>query len=100
MALVTVGTTILPQSRGLFLWSWKRAFGGHLRPDCTTVTLDERWALWFDGLTITNLESGDVVLGGLIVDQAALHGVLARIRDLGLPLIAVQPRASTVEQEP
>lgn len=38
-ALVTVGATILPQSRGLFVCSWKRALGGHLRPDCTTVTL-------------------------------------------------------------
>lgn len=52
--------------------------------------LAERWSTWFDGLTITNLADGTTVLAGQIVDQAALHGVLAKIRDLGLTLIAVQ----------
>jgi len=51
--------------------------------------LDESWSEWFDGLTITNLESGETVLRGEIVDQAALHGVLSKVRDLNLPLIAV-----------
>jgi hypothetical protein len=51
--------------------------------------LDERWSDWFDGLEITNLMGGEVVLSGEIVDQAALHGMLAKVRDLGLPLIAV-----------
>ena len=50
--------------------------------------LDERWSDWFDGLEITNLENGEAVLSGEIVDQAALHGVLARVRDLGMPLIS------------
>ena len=54
--------------------------------------LDDHWAAWFDGLTITNVPNGEAVLGGLVVDQAALHGVLSLIRDLGLPLIAVQRR--------
>ena len=53
--------------------------------------LDARWSAWFDGLTITNEPDGKAVLAGPIADQAALHGVLAKIRDLGLPLIAVQP---------
>jgi hypothetical protein len=51
--------------------------------------LDPRWSEWFDGLEITNLENGEALLSGEIVDQAALHGVLAKVRDLGLPLVAV-----------
>ena len=51
--------------------------------------LDGRWSEWFDGLAIANVENGDALLSGEIVDQSALHGVLAKVRDLGLPLIAV-----------
>jgi hypothetical protein len=51
--------------------------------------LDHSWSDWFDGLVIHNEANGDAVLVGLIADQAALHGVLAKIRDLGLPLLAV-----------
>ena len=51
--------------------------------------LGERWSEWFDGLEITNLEDGEALLSGEIMDQAALHGVLAKVRDLGLPLLAV-----------
>jgi hypothetical protein len=51
--------------------------------------LDRRWSDWFDGLEITNMENGEAVLSGDIVDQAALHGVLAKVRDLNLPLISV-----------
>ena len=51
--------------------------------------LADHWSGWFDGLAITNEPNGDAVLIGSIVDQAALHGVLARIRDLGLPLLGV-----------
>ena len=51
--------------------------------------LEERWSEWFDGLEITNLQNGEAVLSGEIVDLAALHGMLAKVRDLGLPLIAV-----------
>jgi hypothetical protein len=51
--------------------------------------LDGRWSEWFDGLTIANVENGDALLSGEIVDQSALHGVLNKVRDLGLPLMAV-----------
>jgi hypothetical protein len=51
--------------------------------------LDAHWTAWFAGLEIANLENGEAVLSGEIADQAALHGVLAKVRDLGLPLIAV-----------
>jgi hypothetical protein len=53
---------------------------GHLGP---------QWAEWFDGLTITLEDNGDTLLTGLVVDQAALHGLLKKVRDLGMPLISV-----------
>lgn len=54
-----------------------------------TGHLDARWAAWFDGLTVTHESDGITVLRGPIADQAALHGVIQRVRDLGLPLISV-----------
>ena len=51
--------------------------------------LDNRWADWFDGLTITRKDNGDTCLTGPVVDQAALHGLLRKVRDLGLPLVSV-----------
>ena len=51
--------------------------------------LDPHWSEWFEGLAITNLQSGEAVLSREIVDQAALHGVLSKVRDLNLPLISV-----------
>jgi hypothetical protein len=59
--------------------------------------LDGRWSQWFDGLQITNLENGEAMLSGPIVDQVALHDVLARVRDLGLPLVAVRSAGPTSE---
>lgn len=61
--------------------------------------LDQSWSEWFEGLTITNLESGETVLYGEIVDQAALHGVLSKVRDLNLSLIAVSS-AGSERQDP
>ncbi len=52
--------------------------------------LDEQWAAWFGGLTLTWEDNGDTLLTGPVVDQAALHGVLRKVRDLGLPLLAVR----------
>jgi hypothetical protein len=53
--------------------------------------LDARWAEWFEGLTITLEEDGSTLLSGPVVDQAALHGLLKKIRDLGLPLLSINP---------
>jgi hypothetical protein len=53
-----------------------------------TGHLDSRWATWFDGLSLTRAD-GTTVIHGPIVDQAALHGVLQKLRDLGVPLISV-----------
>jgi hypothetical protein len=56
--------------------------GGHL---------GDEWTDWFEGLTITREECGDTLLTGSVVDQAALHGVLKKVRDLGMPLVSVNP---------
>lgn len=53
---------------------------GHLGP---------QWADWFDGLTVTLEATGETLLTGPVVDQAALHGVLKKVRDLGMPLLSV-----------
>jgi hypothetical protein len=51
--------------------------------------LDDKWADWFEGLTITREDNGETLLIGPVVDQAALHGVLRKVRDLGMPLLSV-----------
>ena len=53
--------------------------------------LDHQWTHQFEGLTITQEEGGDTLLTGPVVDQAALHGLLKKVRDLGMPLISVSP---------
>ena len=54
-----------------------------------TGHLDSRWAASFDGLSLARADDGTTVIHGPIVDQAALHGVLQKLRDIGLPLISV-----------
>jgi hypothetical protein len=51
--------------------------------------LDSRWTAWFDGLSLTNSSDGTTIIRGPIADQAALHGLLQKVRDLGLPLVSV-----------
>jgi hypothetical protein len=53
--------------------------------------LDSRWSAWFEGLRVTGDASGRTLIAGPVTDQAALHGLLAKIRDLNLPLISVRP---------
>jgi hypothetical protein len=66
--------------------------------------LGRQWTDWFGGLTITLREDGDTLLTGPVVDQAALHGLLKKVRDLGMPLLSVnyvepgQADASDVKQ--
>lgn len=67
--------------------------------------LDESWSIWFDGLTITNAQDGYTVLHGGVRDQAELYGLLAKVRDLGLPLVSVcllepDPAAKPVTEHP
>jgi hypothetical protein len=52
--------------------------------------IDEQWSEWFHGLLITHVEPDETVLTGSVPDQSALYGLLAKLRDLGLPLLAVQ----------
>ena len=65
----------------------------HVRHEVYQITvlghLDREWSEWFDGLTITLVGSGEPILSGPLADQTALHGVLIKIRDLGLPLLSL-----------
>jgi hypothetical protein len=61
--------------------------------------LDPRWSAWFDGLSVAAGTDGTTTLHGPVVDQAALHGLLQKLRDLGLPLISVAPVAPLAQPD-
>lgn len=60
--------------------------------------LNQQWASWFEGLTLTHSTQGETILSGPIEDQAALYGTLIKIRDLGLSLISVMPTSDVTNQ--
>ena len=63
---------------------------GHLSP---------QWTEWFEGLVVTREENGDTLLTGPVIDQAALHGLIKKVRDLGLPLLSVKRTDTSSEQK-
>jgi hypothetical protein len=62
--------------------------------------LQQRWTSWFDGMTVTNDPDGTTVIRGYVVDQSALHGLLHRVRDIGLPLVSVVRVPADVSSAP
>jgi hypothetical protein len=65
--------------------SYELRSGGHL---------DRHWSTWFDGFSLTHEDDGTTTLRGVVRDQSELHGLLAKVRDLGATLIAVTPRGT------
>ena len=65
-----------------------------------TGLLDARWAAMFDGLALSHEADGTTLLTGLVTDQAALHGLLQRVRDLGVPLVSVNRADPDLEVDP
>lgn len=63
---------------------------GHLGP---------QWTEWFEGMAVTREENGDTLLTGPVIDQAALHGLIKKVRDLGLPLLSVKRTDTSSEQK-
>jgi hypothetical protein len=65
----------------------------HHKPECYEIRLkghlDARWSTWFDGLSLSRESDGTTIIQGPVADQAALHGLLRKVRDLGLPLVSV-----------
>ena len=62
--------------------------------------LDDQWADWFEGLSVTLEEDGNTLLTGQVIDQAALHGLLKKVRDLGMPLLSVCPLENSQADAP
>jgi hypothetical protein len=68
-------------------------FEDHHEPELYEIRieghLDDRWTAWFGGLTLTREDNGETLLTGQVVDRAALHGLLRKVRDVGMPLLSV-----------
>ncbi len=62
--------------------------------------LGARWEAWFDGFAFTRAADGTTVLRGHVVDQAALHGLVQRVRDIGIPLISLAPVEAPTNERP
>ena len=62
--------------------------------------LGSRWSAWFDGLTVTRNDDGTTVICGAVVDQAALHGLLSKLRDVGIPLLSLTQLPPDAPTEP
>jgi hypothetical protein len=62
--------------------------------------IDEHWSDWFAGVEITHPEQDETILTGAVTDQAALYGLLAKLRDLGLALVSVKHVGSDMQEEP
>jgi hypothetical protein len=62
--------------------------------------LDAQWSDWFDGFAVVPLDGGETLLAGRVADQAALHGLLVKIRDLGLPLLSLNRVEADLEEDP
>lgn len=74
------GTGNVPPAAPDDVLQWEIRVKGRLGP---------RWTAWFDGLTVSDGDDGTTVLRGPVVDQAALHGLLQKLRDVGIPLVSV-----------
>ena len=72
-----------PADAGTTASQYEIRVSGHLEP---------RWAAWFDGLDVLTQEDGTTLISGVVADQSALHGLLAKLRDLGIPLISLLER--------
>ena len=62
--------------------------------------LNHQWTGWFEGMAISQGEDGDTLLTGLLVDQAALHGILKKVRDIGMSLVSVNPLVPGMADKP
>ena len=65
-----------------------------------TGHLDAHWSAWFDGMVVTHHDDGTTLIAGTVVDQAALHGLIQRVRDLGMPLLSVAQVADVAMPTP
>ncbi len=99
--------TVIPS--GCYIWTMKKSDKRNFRtdPDAPRIYqirleghLGRQWTEWFDGLTITLKDNGETILTGPVIDQAALHGLLRKVRDLGIPLLSINQVMSDQEDVP